>query len=540
MSAIHDDDASSSSSSHSSHSSSAVADDDEGVLTSPQRRRVLALLILAYSASYLSRSPLNSVTPAILDGDKDVSSMPSAKQDFGIVLSTGYVGYALGFLATGPMIDALGPRKMMTAGLAGASVSVMLFALPVRWLSVPGRVPYLSWWCLCWTIARVFQATGWGCLIKLISAHFPVHTHGRVCALVSVSYGVGDALIRLLSGWILALGLGWRAAVGGLAALVWIVGVWPAWRYLRDRPASADGRTMLARLLSGNPRFWVLSLLAPSVTFVRETFNDWLSLFLVEHFGVSPANSSALSLVFPLCGTCSLLAGGFLYDHAPRLAAASSFAWIPHSLRRHGRRRRSSSLPSLAEIDPVDSEPSSSSAYRQLSPTSRRPRKENVVGVEDDSATAPRAPDRQTGIALLSRPLLACSLLFISLTVLLLQASWVDVWRQWNSNRGVAVSMLMVSLTGLFLIAPASFVDGVLAMDVAPPHLQGLTVGVIEMCASVGGIMAGRLSSHIITDDDHDGGGAMSGWRRMFVALTGSCAVAVLLMLVSSNSKGGT
>ena len=105
----------------------------------------LLLLIFGYAAYFFTRSPLNTVTPSIVQTTLPLKS-------FGNVLATGYFGYALGYVVNGYLCDLLGAKVIFVSGLLGASSSMMGFLLngSAVWMGVM------------WFLARFFQAAGRG------------------------------------------------------------------------------------------------------------------------------------------------------------------------------------------------------------------------------------------------------------------------------------------------------------------------------------------------------------------------------------------
>ncbi|KAI9142359.1 major facilitator superfamily domain-containing protein [Paraphysoderma sedebokerense] len=479
----------------------------------------LVLLILGYTAYFFSRSPLNTITPSILDEG-------FTKQQFGVILSFGYVGGAIGYVVNGFFVDLLGAKMMFLIGLTGCCACSILFVLI-------GDIHWMSFW---WFFSRFFQAAGWNCLLKTVSYWFPVETHGRIIAICSVSWGLGDAVIRAFVGALLAWKLSWQStmvvsAVVGLA-MVPVMSIWlkerpsdlqlslssqgemngecrndkadchevnidkplnqrkyfkrrsdesfntitpstsliveyplekPADQItLADYPPTGDRRVPSSksfkyflqryRPLYTNPKFYLLLALAPNTTFIRETFSDWLAVYLVEVFSLQESTAAVATLAFPAFGTISMLYGGFHFDRTspPRRALLASFYLV----------------------------------------------------------------------------LTLCFLVPLTLLTPSLKLSLYG---------GFVTAITLVSIVSLFLYAPASFVDGAFALSVGGKDMSGLTVGMVDMMACVGGIFAGNIAGKLVENGDDGNGGQkenIHGWQFMLGILSMANAVGIFLMLV--------
>lgn len=54
-----------------------------------------------------------------------------------------------------------------------------------------------------WALGRFFQAAGYGAMISILSSWYDETMHGRIFGLASLSYNLGDVIIRIILGSIM-------------------------------------------------------------------------------------------------------------------------------------------------------------------------------------------------------------------------------------------------------------------------------------------------------------------------------------------------
>ncbi|HXG90373.1 MAG TPA: MFS transporter [Vicinamibacterales bacterium] len=300
---------------------------------------------MGYAGYYLCRSNLSVAAPLIA-ADAGLAGITNAS--IGAIASAGVLAYAIGKPITGVAGDMFGGRPMFLLGMWGTVVATIAFGLG-------------AWgWALtaAWVVNRFIQSAGWGALTKLVAQWFAPQRHGRIIAVLSLSYLFGDAAARVALGALLDAGRGWRAvffaAAGIMAVMAVAVGV-----ILRERPRDrglpepesspltvygSDGRdaepagiASLIRPLLSSTIFWLVCLLSCALTLVREAFNIWIPTYLTVAYGMAPGEAARWSALFPLMGGVSVLAVGVVTDRlgpgrrmvvaAPLLLLAGLLAW---------------------------------------------------------------------------------------------------------------------------------------------------------------------------------------------------------------------
>ena len=241
----------------------------------------------------------------------------------GTITSLGILAYALGKPFIGGLGDYWGGRINFLAGLAGASLFTLLFA-------VSGALPLFT---LAWFLNRLVQSGAWAGLLKVSSRWFDYSSHGMIIGVLSLSYLAGDAGARAWMGRLIADGYGWRslfvlaaAAAGAMLAanLVLlresrvvagyadtIANPLNVFGSTQTRPTSVGER--LGPLLR-SPAFLMVCMLSLVCTIVRETFNDWTPAYMRDFVHLPMSAAAAWSAIFPAVGMVSVLLAGWLGD----------------------------------------------------------------------------------------------------------------------------------------------------------------------------------------------------------------------------------
>jgi OPA family glycerol-3-phosphate transporter-like MFS transporter len=299
----------------------------------------LGLMFLVYSGYYLCRSNLSVSTSLII---KELASAGrtegSAKEALGWVVSLGTLGYALGKFLSGALADRLGGRRNVLVGMAGSIACTLLFA-------TGGGLPVFT---TAWVANRLLQSLGWVGMVKITSRWFSHASYGRVMAVLSLSFLVGDAASRWFMGLLFDAGLTWRGvffvAAGVLSGLLLVSLVWlkesPVRLGLPEPPANpanvygdagvADsGPSRLSTVLGPLVRsrgFWLVCLLSFGLTLLRETFTAWTPSYFARSVGMTEGAAAGWSGIFPLLGGVSVLLVGFLSDRYGRVGRAAIIA----------------------------------------------------------------------------------------------------------------------------------------------------------------------------------------------------------------------
>ena len=182
----------------------------------------------------------------------------------------------------------------------------------------------MAMYVLSWALLRGSQPAGWVGIVKIAGAWVPVSRQGKIMAILSISFLVGDAIVRAVLGTLLNRSISWRAVFffsAGMCAVLTL----PALALLSNSPAdkgftSAGGGMSRADVVphsknsenndqgtlqqkGGNPKkghgntsdksmlsnraFILVCLLSFVFTVIRETFNTY-SVSYMQSMGFTP------------------------------------------------------------------------------------------------------------------------------------------------------------------------------------------------------------------------------------------------------------
>ena len=295
----------------------------------------VALLFSGYAGYYFCRADLSATAPLLIAGFHERGiGLSQATLIIGMLASFGTVAYAFGKFFLSWLVDFLGGKRNFLLGMLGASAFTVLFA-------ASRALPALF---IAWIGNRLLQSVGWASLVKVTSKWFDYRWYGRVMAILSLSFLVGDAVTRAAIGGLIGYGFGWRAifltAAGSLAVLFLVNGA-----FLRESSRDAgfatpevypgnvfgsegtDDRPASIRALFGPLRasttFAIVCALSFGTTLLREALGTWTPTYYTA-IGLGAAQAAALSASTPAAGILSVIGAGWLSD---RLGAMSR-AWI--------------------------------------------------------------------------------------------------------------------------------------------------------------------------------------------------------------------
>ena len=286
----------------------------------------LAILLVGYTGYYICRSNLSVATPSLL---QEFGPAGFDRRTIGAISSAGVLFYAVGKALTGLAGDFAGGRVMFLAGLFGSVLATIFFS------AGSGVAVFAS----AWVLNRFMQSAGWGGLVKIASHWFSARRYGTVMAILSLSYLFGDAIGRYVLGAFLSRGAGWRDVFAISAAILAGIGAITL-AMLRSSPrdigceepdvsahnlygaAGAESqptnlRDLLRPYATAVP-FWLVCVVSCGLTLIREAFNAWIPVYLVDVHGLPIGQAAQYSSMFPFVGGLSTLAAGMASDTLSR------------------------------------------------------------------------------------------------------------------------------------------------------------------------------------------------------------------------------
>jgi ACS family hexuronate transporter-like MFS transporter len=274
------------------------------------RWTICALLFFATTISYIDRQVIGILGPLL---QKDLGW---DEQTFANVVSWLTIGYALGFLFAGRIMDRVGTRKGFAGAIVIWSVSAMAHALARGAASFSAARFALG----------VGESGNFPAAIKTVAEWFPTRERAFATGIFNAGSNVGAILTPIMVPWI-ALTWGWRAAFIATGALgfIWLIAWLIVYRPPEEHPRI--GAAELAHIQSDppEPAFAVswLQLLKYRQTWafaIGKFMTDpiwwfylyWLPKFLDARYGIKLAQVTAPLVVIYLLADVGSVYGGWL------------------------------------------------------------------------------------------------------------------------------------------------------------------------------------------------------------------------------------
>jgi MFS transporter, ACS family, hexuronate transporter len=274
------------------------------------RWTICALLFFATTISYIDRQVIGILGPTL---QKDLGW---DEQVFANVVSWLTIGYALGFLVAGRIMDRVGTRKGFAGSIVLWSVSAMAHALARGAASFSAARFALG----------VGESGNFPAAIKTVAEWFPTRERAFATGIFNAGSNVGAILTPIMVPWI-ALTWGWRAAfiVTGALGFLWLAAWLIVYRPPDEHPKI--GAAELAHIRSDpvEPTFPVswMQLLKYRQTWafaIGKFMTDpiwwfylyWLPKFLDARYGIKLAQVTAPLVAIYLLADVGSVYGGWL------------------------------------------------------------------------------------------------------------------------------------------------------------------------------------------------------------------------------------
>ena len=269
------------------------------------RQVAVGLLVLAGCVNFIDRSAVSIALPAIQD------ELHLSAGEAGLLLSAFAWSYAVAQLPAGSLVDRLGARTALAAGLAAWSVVQAASGLV-------GSLPQFI-------AARVALGLGEAPMFvggaRVCADRFAPSERAVPMGLLNASASLGPALAPLVL-TPLILVAGWRASFVTLGAAGLLLAV--AWALIyRDLavPAGAAptiaGPAQWARLFRQRS-VWGLLLGFGGTVYITWLYVSWLPGYLAERWHMPPEQAALWSAPPQFAGFLGAVAGGFLSDRLSR------------------------------------------------------------------------------------------------------------------------------------------------------------------------------------------------------------------------------
>ncbi len=274
------------------------------------RWTICALLFFATTINYIDRQVLGILGPTL---QRDLGWN---EQQFGDVVSWFTVGYALGFLVVGRIMDRIGTRRGFASSIVIWSVAAMAhaFARTAAGFSAARFALGLG------------ESGNFPASIKTVAEWFPGRERAFATGIFNAGSNIGAIITPILVPWI-ALRWGWREAFIATGALgfVWLAAWLLVYRapeqhpkctpaelaHIRSDPIEATRSIRWAELLR-HRQTWAFALGKFLTDPIWWFYLFWLPKFLDARYGVKLAQLAAPLIVIYLLADVGSVFGGWL------------------------------------------------------------------------------------------------------------------------------------------------------------------------------------------------------------------------------------
>lgn len=296
----------------------------------PQQINIIVSMYLGYAAMMVCRQMVTILSPAMLADE----TLELTKTNIGDFAAYGTLGALVGKIIWGPLADKLGGRFTFLIGIFLTALFIIAFGLS------PNVIAFTSFSFLLYCT----KSSGWPGMTKLIGEWYHPQHYGRVWSILATSSRFSVVLATLFFGWLMSF-MHWRivAFITAIFALVIFVG---CYFYLKDKPETPNffkedenntDKTELAYAskqalnnkynhpLKGSgtfdglvafaksPRVWLVVIMLMVLTCMM-AFLDFVAVYLMESYQLTPSQAAMASTVFPVGSLAGLLASMAFYD----------------------------------------------------------------------------------------------------------------------------------------------------------------------------------------------------------------------------------
>ena len=296
----------------------------------PKQLNILVSMYLGYAAMMICRQMVTILSPALLADE----SLGLTKTNLGDFAAYGTLGALVGKLIWGPLADKIGGRFTFLIGIFLTAVFVIAFGLSPNVMAFTG----FSFLLYC------TKSSGWPGLTKLVGEWYHPQHYGRAWSILSTSSRLSVVLATLFFGWLLSF-MHWRtvAFIASVFALVILVA---CYFYLKEKPedpnffkedeTNADNLELTIAskqalnnkynhplqgtgtigglvVFAKSPRVWLVVIMLMVLTCMM-AFLDFVAVYLMESYRLTPSQAAMASTVFPVGSLTGLLASIAFYD----------------------------------------------------------------------------------------------------------------------------------------------------------------------------------------------------------------------------------
>lgn len=250
-----------------------------------QTSRIFLVCYFAYLFIYVARLNLSMAAPGLKEAA--VLSM----EQIGMLGSMFSVVYACGRLLSGILSDRCPPWKMISFGLVLCGVSNICF----------GLFPPFGAILLLWGVNAFAQSMLWGSVLRILSAVYPESIAKKRASYMATAVAAGNLVgILLNTGLINRFGTAWAFLVPGGITLVMSLLVAVNTHHVLPPAVPASNRGFLLLLKNREVTQMLLPALFHGV--MKDNISLWMTVYIMDTFGVDLQQSSGYVLLIPTVG----------------------------------------------------------------------------------------------------------------------------------------------------------------------------------------------------------------------------------------------
>ena len=260
---------------------------------------VCALVFAATTINYMDREVMGLLAPVL----QNVLKWSEAQ--YGYIIMSFQVAYAIGYVTSGRMMDVIGTRL-------GYAAAVLIWSIASCMHALVGTVVGFA-------VVRFLLGLGesgnFPAAVKSTVDYFPAEERALATGLLNSGMNVAVQITPLFVPWIV-LRWGWHAAflATGLLGFLWLV-VWMAFPYDRLRPRIPTARqpaTGSVWLLLRERNTWAFSVAKFLTDTIWWFYLYWLPKFFASRFGLTISEMALPLTVVYLAASAGSIGGGGL------------------------------------------------------------------------------------------------------------------------------------------------------------------------------------------------------------------------------------
>lgn len=250
----------------------------------------------AYLFIYVARLNLSMAVPGL----KETAVL--TMEQIGLLGSVFSVVYACGRLLSGILSDRYAPWKMISAGLLLCGLSNICF----------GLFPPFAAIVLLWGTNAFSQSMLWGSILRILSAIYPESIAKKRASYMATTVATGNLVGILLNTELInRFGLQWAFLIPGGITLVISVLVVIHTRHVLPAVRVTQSAGFLPLLKKNSVRKMLMPALIHGV--LKDNISLWMTVYIMDSFGVNLEQSSYYVLLIPLVGFLARILAPELY-----------------------------------------------------------------------------------------------------------------------------------------------------------------------------------------------------------------------------------